>query len=211
MNFEKGLIEYRNLCATLGSLRGKFVRKKEQVRLLLEETAALRRNAFLAIAKTSRFTRHLTGQQRQIAGLSVHLGEIKARIDKSRELLRDNNVDESEVFQELREPNHLEIKKMGVLVIKMIEDIKRKLLQLELLEMRCKELIISIRKALEAFIHEAALIRRKIYPWGIFSRIYRWTRKSFGGAYFVFRDFKDLSDLGRITNLVLKIADSPLF
>jgi hypothetical protein len=223
MSVEKELTEYRDLCVTLVSLREKLIKKKGELRLLVLETAVLKKNAYLTLAKANRLTRRLTGRQRQIA--SYHLDEIKARLKKNRELILQNglgkNLPELQVDEfrpelqlefrpEFRTPSRLEIKKMELVVIRAIDEVKKGLLQLELLELRCRELIVSTRKALEAFRRESALIRRKLYPWGLFSLVFRSGRRFFGRTYFVFADMKDLADLGRITALVLVIADSPL-
>ena len=216
MSVEKELTEYRDLCVTLISLREKFIRKKAELRLLVLETAVLKRNAYLILAKANRFTSRLTGRQKQAA--SYHLDEIMARLKKSRELILLNDIDKNQKLPELqaefqagsRPPSRLEIKKMELVVIRMIDEVKKGLLQLELLELRCRELILSTRKALEAFRHESALIRRKLYPWGFFSLIFRSVREFFGRPHFVFADMKDLADLGRITSLVLVIAGSPI-
>ena len=227
INIEKELTEYKDLCGTLVSLREKYIEKKAELRLLVLETAVLKRNAYLTLAKANGFTKRMTGRQRKTA--SYHLDEIRARLEESRELILHENIKEklpelqidesqpgfhpefqSEFRSDSRPSSRLEIKKMEIIVIRAIDEVKKRLLQLELLELRCRELILSTKKALEAFCRESALIRRKLYPWGFFSHIFRAGRKFFGRTYFVFADMKVLADLGRITSLVLVIADSPL-
>jgi hypothetical protein len=88
--------------------------------------------------------------------------------------------------------------------------LKKNLLALDLLEMRCRELLLSINKALEAFRHEYALIRRRLYPYSFFSVLYKYFRRLRGFPYFSPRDLKELMVLGELTGHILKIADSPI-
>ena len=212
---DKELAEYHSLCATMGELQKKFEAKKKELRRLLEETAVLRRDALLVLAKADRLTKHLTGGQRQITGLYSISSEIKTRINQvnmSLPALFKGGIEKEENFPELSKDyrNRGELKRMALVILGIIDSIKKKLLQLELLELRSKELIVSINKAMEAFRHELTAIRRKIYPFGIFSLICRSLRFLRGESYFSHRDLDDISALGAITGLVLKIADSPL-
>jgi hypothetical protein len=92
----------------------------------------------------------------------------------------------------------------------MIDHVKKSLLQLDILEMRCRELMASLNKALEAFQHESRRIHKSIYPLGFISIFFRFLRHLAGKTYFSFRDLDGITDLGNITGLVLKIADSPM-
>jgi hypothetical protein len=206
------MAEYRKLCVSLAALHEKFLKKRQQLKDLLEKTNSLRKNAILVLAKANRLTRHLTGRQRQIAGLSYHLGELKARICQENPLLSKSGNEELETLPEIREDfkNRRELKQNGLALIAMIDEVKKKILQLDLLEMRCRELILSINKALDAFRHESGIIHRRIYPFGFFSLAFRYLRKIWGKSYFSYRDLEGLGTLGNITGLVLKIADSPL-
>jgi len=229
--------DYRRLCATVNALREKFLRRKEELRLLLEETAALRRDTLLVLAKANRLTRHLTGGQRQIAGLTYHLSEINARIERinrSMPLLfqspgapdGEKSHNDGVLLPEIGDlvsrdcmsgdcmslencRSRRELKQREIAIIKMIDSVKGKLLQLDLLEFRCRELMVSIKKALQAFRHESGIISRKIYPFGVFSRLHRAFRKIRGASYFSFRDMGDIGALAAITAAVLRIADSP--
>ena len=220
MKTDKDVKEYNFLCATLASLYEKFALRKQELRPVLEETAALKRDALLFLAKANGFTRYLTGAQRQRAGLTYHPGEIKDRIKHFDSLCGGTEETETQPvtrpeipaeFQpEILAANRRELKQRGLLILGMIDTVKKKLLQLDLLELRCRELIQSIKKALEAFRHELKIIRRKIYPFGIFSFFHRSLRRILGGTYFSFRDLADIEALGKITGLVLQIADSPV-
>ena len=210
--------EYRKLCTTLGNLYEKYLERKLEIRRLLEKTAARRKDALLALAKANRFTRHLTGRQRYISGLSYHLGDITRRINQAGALVSQGNFDESREMMEIRAgikaemPAGIrELRSLVLVVIRMIDRIKKYLLQFDLLEKRCHELILSIGKALEAFYHEVRIIYRKIYPFGLFSFFRRYLRSLFGKTFFTSADMDDVGALGNFTKLILKIADSPIF
>ena len=217
---DREFAEYQNLCASLGNLHENFLRRKQELRRILEESAARRRDALLVLLKANRLTRHLSGRQRQLSGLSYHLGEIKNRINQTKALIFQGD-DEAETLPaaisaaipaaipaEFR--NQRELKQKGLLVLSLIDTLRKRLLQLDLLELRCRELKFTIQKALEAFHHEFLNIRRKLFPFGIFSTLRRSLRSLSGNGYFLTGDLDEIAALGRITGLVLKIADSPI-
>ena len=212
---EREIAEYTEFRAALESLHGKFLDRKGELRRLLEETMALKKNAFKVLAKANRLTGYLSGRERQKISLSYHLSEIKARIHKVNQafpVLFRGNAGEAEMLPEIQKefPDRRELKQKVLMLLTQIDRVKKSLLQLDLLELRCRELILSINKALEAFRCELRLIRRKIYPFGIFSIVYRSLRRFFGKGYFFPGDLDDVAALGIITGHVLKIADSPV-
>jgi len=212
---EKEITEYREFRAALESLHGKFLDKREELRRLLEETIALKKYAFKVLAKANRLTGYLSGRERQKISLSYHLSEIKARIHKVNQtfpVLFHGNAGVAEMFPEIQKdfPERRELRQKVLMLLTQIDRLKKNLLQLDLLELRCRELILSIKKALEAFRCELRIIRRKIYPFGIFSIVYRSLRYFFGKGYFFPSDLDDVAALGIITGHVLKIADSPV-
>ena len=213
---DKEIAEYRSLCATLRDFHEKYLWRKRELRQLLEETAALRRDALQVLARANRLTLHLTGRQRQITGLTYQLGEIKARINQGALLKGPGSAGERETLPEIQPEfrpdcqSRREFKQRELMILGMIDDIRKSILQLDLLELRCRELILSINKAMEAFHHEWRSIRRKIYPFGIFSLLYRTLRGLWGRSYFSLHDMEDIAALGNITGCFLKIADSPL-
>jgi len=218
---EKELTEYKALCAVLGELRERFLERKQELKKLLLETAERRKEALKILAKANGLTRYLTGRQRQIAGLSYHWGELKAKLNSARSFQDSQSDTVSAVFAiegkneiQLSIPEDCrsspELKRNGLAVISMIDRVKKSLLQLDVLEMRCRELMASLDKALAAFRHESRRVRRNIYPLGFISFLCRFLRRAAGYTYFTFRDLGGIADLGNITGLVLKIADSPL-
>lgn len=209
---DREIAEYRALCAALGALTEKYALRKAELRAILEKTAVARRDALLALVKANRLTRHLTGGQRRAIGLAYNLSEIQARVNQMPQTTQVPSVlgEQAELSaispQECRDLR--ELKQREILTLTMIDGVKKKLLQLDILELRCRELMLSIDKAMEAFVFESNIIRRNIYPLGIFSLIRRKIHHLFGGAYFALRDLEDIAALGSITGNVLKIADS---
>ena len=211
---DKELNDYQILCADLASLHEKFMKKKQEFCLLLEKFAERRREALLVLAKANRPTRHLTVRQRQISGLAYYLGDIKVRINQHSPVLFQSGAEEGESLPQAglakEGLNRRELRQKGLLILAMIDRVKKLLIQLDLLEQRCRELLLSINNALEAFRHEWRIIRRRIYPLGLLSLLYRSLRRLWGYNYFSTGDFEEVAALGNITGLVLKIADSPL-
>jgi len=146
--------------------------------------------------------------------VAYRLNEIKMRINKlSPVAFQDSGTgdDGGHDWQALKDCRNLrELKQKGLLLLSLIDDLRKKLLQLDILELRCRELMLSTDKAMEAFRHESRIIHRTIYPFGIFSLFYRTLRGLWGSAYFTLRDMESIAALGNITGHVLKIADSPI-
>jgi len=204
MTISKELAEYKSLYAILGDLHKNFIRKKQDITQLLERLAVERRNAFSVLGRTNRLTRRLTSRQREITGITYYIET--PIISKELETLPESGLPEFKAdCQNIRE-----VKQQGLLILALIDDIKKKLLQLDLLEQRCKELILSIKKALAAYRHELWVIQKKLYPFGVFSFFRRFFRSVFGKTYFTFRDLDNITALGKLTNLAFKITCSPL-
>jgi len=215
---EKELTEYKALCAVLGELRERFLERKQELKKLLLETAERKKDALKILAKANSLTKYLTGHQRQITGLSYHLGELKAKLNL---VISFQNSQSDTVFVmekkneiQLSSPEDCrsfpELRRNGLAVISMIDQVKKNLLQLDVLEMRCRELMASLNKALAAFRHESRRVHKRIYPFGFISFLYRFIRCVEGKSYFTLRDLEGITDLGNITSLVLRIADTPL-
>lgn len=212
MTIEREIAEYEALRAVFRSLRERFLERKEEIRRLFDETLVLKRTSLLVLAKANRFTRHLTGRQRQICGVSYRVGEITERINQVNRLspvIFDGEAENSGIGDLPNEArSRRALKQKGLVVLRMIDNARKNLLQLDLLETRLRELVLSINKAMEVFRFEYRNISRKLFPRGVFSRFRRSLRNFFGRGYFSFRDMKDLAALGTITGSVLKIADA---
>jgi hypothetical protein len=210
---EKEAAETNSLHASLRELHEKYESRKKEIRSLLEETGAVMHGAVLSLKKAHRLTRYLTARQRQEAGILYHPSFFDSRL-KGRDLvplIPDKIPDHGEVPPELAEPGGLRERKLGELrMLRLMDILKKNLLALDLLEIRCRELLLSIDKAMEAFRHEYALVRRRLYPRSFFSVLYKHFRRLRGFPYFSRRDLKELAVLGELTGHILKIADSPI-
>ncbi|MCL2602215.1 MAG: hypothetical protein FWD91_05315 [Treponema sp.] len=197
----------------------KYSLRKTELRAILEQAAVARRNALSVLLVANRLTRHLTAGQRRAAGIDYSLSDIQARIAEAQPIPAAAVQNSGEQVED--DPDYAalvpapadnvslpELKRRELATLMLIDNVKQKLLQLDILELRCRELMLSINKAMEAFTYESAVIHRKIYPFGIFSRLHRKLHLLFGGAYFALRDLQEIAALGAITGCILKIADS---
>lgn len=201
-----------SLSASLRELHEKYERRKEEIRNLLEETGALMTRTAAFLKKANRLTRYLTARQRQEAGILYHPSFFDSCL-KRRDLipLMPNKIpDHGEIPPELSKSSFRELKLGELRTLRLMDVLKKNLLALDLLEMRCRELILSIDKALEAFKHEYAFVRRRVYPYRFFSVLCKHLRRLRGFSYFSPRDLKELAVLGELTGHVLKIAGSPI-
>jgi hypothetical protein len=107
--------------------------------------------------------------------------------------------------------NRRELKVREVKVLSIIDQLKKTLLQLELMELRCRELLVSIVKALEAFSYEFKAVKRKIYPFSIFSRIRKSVRSFRSGVYYTPGDLRELAALGSLTVNIVNMVETPVF
>lgn len=92
----------------------------------------------------------------------------------------------------------------------MIDQIKKNLLAFDAIELRCKELIESITKALEAFEVIYQTSYKEIYPLGFISKVFKSIKKIFTKKYFSQKNIKQIQILGETTSHILKIVDSPV-
>jgi len=209
------LADYRLLCSTLAELRQKITVQKNRVAMLLDETICQRRRLLSALGKSKTLTRRLTILQRKQLGLLLDPGkhvpgmaEIPA-LDKN----HINSEPDPAKLPEFSEnhKNLREIKAAEIRVLSMIDETKGRLLRLELLEMRLRELLVSINRALEVYDEQWQRIRRIIYPLGIFSVFFKNIRQFFGSSHFSPRDLKEIKFLGDLAGNIMKMADSPVF
>jgi hypothetical protein len=212
--------EYSLLCITLRELYEKEDACKARIRLLLEEVVELRRKTLRELGKVSRLTRRLTAFQKKEMGLLLPPGGVLESLpDKpgaSRKGVPDGTgkAPEPAPFPRFPAPlefkNRRELKAGEIRVLSMIDRLKKELLQLDLLEMRCRELLLSIRKAMDAWEHEFRCVRRRIYPLRILSALYKQLRSLRGKAYYSPKDVKELTVLGDLTVNVVRIVESPV-
>jgi cell division protein FtsB len=207
--YGKEIAGYTQLLASFRELREKYEKRKEAIRVLLAETEALKKKAAAFLKKANRMTGHLTGSQRQAAGILYHPAFFDSYLSiPVSELENETPPALPELSGEIKSLK--ELKQGEIQIIRLIDDLKKKFLALDLLELRCRELLLSINKALEAFKHEYGVIRRRIYPLKLLSVLYKSLRRLGGFSYFSPQDLRELTVLGELTGHVLKIADLPI-
>jgi hypothetical protein len=195
-------------------LHEKCEERKAGIKTLLLELDEAREKASKELSKVNSLSRHLSVYQRKEMGfLRVNGGEGRKAAVSVQAKGRGAALLESAPapvpaagFASRRELKAWELRLLSV-----IGQLKKTLLQLELLELRCRELLVSIAKALEAFSYEFKTVKRKIYPFSIFSRLRRILRSFRGGAYYTPGDIRELAVLGALTVNVAEIAETPLF
>jgi len=93
-----------------------------------------------------------------------------------------------------------------------INKIQGNLTAFNAIENRSKELIVSLQKSMDAFVYEYKAAKKHIFPFGIFSRLYKQVRKSvFKRPYYSDKDLLHIQNLGATTGMILKMVDSPVF
>jgi hypothetical protein len=209
---EQKAAETDSINASFRELHEKYERRQKEIRRLLEETGVLTQKAVVFLKKANRLTRYLTARQRHETGIFYYPSFFDSRL-KGNSLLPVSNkiLDHDEVVPELAEHGRLrEPEPEELRMLYLIDILKKNLLTLDLLEMRLRELVLSIDKAMKAFRHEYAFVRRRVYPYSFFSVFCKHLRRFRGFSYFSARDLKELAVLGELTGHVLKLADSPI-
>jgi hypothetical protein len=196
---------YDGLAACLRELRDAYKKRKEEIRGILAETGALKKETAVVLKKANRLTRHLTGRQRRETGVFYHSGFFDFRAGKDLSPVPGFTVD-LETEPELLGKSPEKTGPGEIKTLCLIDRFRKELLALDLLEMRCRELLLSMNKALEAFRHEYSLIRRRIYPFMLFSALYKRLRCLRGLSYFSPGDLREIAALGELTGHVMKIV-----
>jgi hypothetical protein len=204
-----GIGDYRLLRAALDEWYEKYETRKAQVRLLLDELADLRRRAVRELGKAGRLTRRLSALQRKEMGFFIlqkaPYYELPLKAEKMPDISPKPLRWTPGEFKNLRE-----LKAGELAVLSMIEGLKKNLLQLDLLEMRCRELLLSIARAMKVYNHEYLRAKRRIYPLSLLSMFFKRLKTLWGRAYYSKEDLKELTALGNLTVNIVRIAESPL-
>ncbi|AEF80368.1 hypothetical protein [Leadbettera azotonutricia] len=214
--FLKELGEYRLLWAGFKELHAKYEERKTRLCLLLEELEGLRRRTLRELGKAARFTKHLTPFQRNELGLLpgkgnvwfVPQGQMASSQKKQRELPSLDPASlpvPSDAYS-----NRRELKAGTLGLLSQIDALKKSLLQLNLLELRVRELLLSINKAMKAYAHEYRVVRRRIYPIFVLSALGKSWRRLKGMTYFTPRDIIELTVLGDIAVNIAGMTESPV-
>ncbi|GHU65608.1 hypothetical protein FACS189447_04830 [Spirochaetia bacterium] len=230
--FLKELGEYRLLCAHLRELHVKYEERKTRLRLLLGELEELRRRTLKELGKAARFTRRLTPFQRNELGLlpgkgngwfttqeqasiahqAFEKGKFSQKMQLSQKKLNKLPSLDPAALPVIADTysNRTELKAGTVELLVQLDSIKKSLLQLDLLELRVRELLLSINKAMKAYSHEYRIIRRRIYPLFVLSALGKSWRLLRGMTYFSPRDMIELTALGNLTVNIVRMAESPI-
>jgi hypothetical protein len=205
---------YGLLYAAMMRLRETCEERKAGVKKLLAELDKLRERALREFSGTGSLSRRLSAYQRKEMGfIRVNNGGgRKPALSVPAE--GGGAVPAGPVpapFPAGGFPNRREAKAWELKILFIIDRLKKTLLQLELLELRCRELLASITKTLEAFSYGFKAAKRKIYPFMIFSRVRKSLRRCLGGAYYTPGDIRELEALGSLTANAAEIAETPVF
>lgn len=104
-----------------------------------------------------------------------------------------------------------EIEEEIVSLLKYIDQVESNILHLDLLILRSEEICISLDKAIEAFDIEFSKVYKKIYPYGIFSKIYKVFRMKFlKRNYYSDCDKKEIAYIGGLATNFAKIIDTKI-
>lgn len=105
-----------------------------------------------------------------------------------------------------------EIEKQMNKVIKAIDQIHSNIFQLDLINERSEELIISLDKANDVFIQEFKRTYKEIYKIPILSKALKWTRKNIlRRNYFSKKDFENIAYIGGIASDFAILIDTKVF
>jgi hypothetical protein len=216
---EGELERQESLRVFLEELSQKYDRRKEELLLLLEELMKTRGEALDALGQTRVFVRHLTmGQRRNLGGLFLALPREKPGEGMGDEALLRFGLQGPGLFRPPREgpllarkKNLRELRQSQLVLLGMIDGVKKNLLRLDLLDLRIGELILALQKSAGAFRREYRSVRLRLFPLGLFSKLLRGLRRLFGGYYFSGRDCGELGTLGALGLSILEIAGSPLY
>lgn len=105
-----------------------------------------------------------------------------------------------------------EIEKQMNKIIKAMDQIHSNILQLDFINERSEELIISLEKANDVFIQEFKRVYKEIYKIPILSKTIKWIRKNiFRGNYFSNRDFENIAYIGGIASDFAILIDTKVF
>jgi hypothetical protein len=201
--------EYLGFCRSLNEIHEEHEKQKIRLSLVLEEIAELRRRLVREFGRAKHLLRRLNSFQKKQLGLLHNPGELKP--EYSRQGINVPDLKPSPI-PELPQnfSTRKELKAGELKIISMIDTLKKDLLRLKLLEMRFHELIVSINKALDAYIHEWRQIKRSIYPLGVISVFLKSVRRLWGAAHFSAQDIKELAVLGNLAGNITKMAFSPV-
>ena len=207
--------EYPALCSVLQALRERHEEQKARIRVILNEIEDMRQRLVRELGKTYRLSRRLTSLQRKQLGFLYGNG-VNSFWNKGKIVFQSwpplKIQPEPVVVPELNNSytNLRELRSAEIRILSIINAVKKEILYLELLELRFRELLISIAKSLEAYNHEWLKIRRMIYPFGIISICCKRIRELWGYSHFSRKDLEQVAVLKNLAGNILTMALSPV-
>ena len=84
------------------------------------------------------------------------------------------------------------------------------MVQFGIIQARTGELIAAIVKSVDVFNYQYKTAYRKLFPLGLFSKLWRSFRRFFAHPYFSWQEIGCLQNLGITAGLVLKMAEAPV-
>jgi hypothetical protein len=104
-----------------------------------------------------------------------------------------------------------QLKEEEIKILEFLDNIKKNLVQFGVIEMRSKEIIVTIKKSLEVYKYEYKSVCKNVFPLGIISKILKSIKKGiFKRSYFSDKDLGFIQELGKTTGYILKVVDSPI-
>jgi hypothetical protein len=104
------------------------------------------------------------------------------------------------------------LKEEEIKILEFVDNIKKNLVQFDVIEMRSKEVVESINKSLEVYNYEYKNTYKNIFPLGGISKLLKSIKKNiFRKPYFSDKDLGFIQELGKTTGFILKMVDSPIF
>jgi hypothetical protein len=189
--------------------------RKAEVKKLLRELDELRKKAARDLSRTGGLSRRLSAYHRREMGFFRVRGGGRRPAEPAVSMPLTGGG--SALLEPVPPPapalqwaNRRELKVRELNLLSIIDQLKKTLLQLDILELRCRELLVSIAKAREAFVHEFKIVKRKLYPFGIFSRLRKSFRRLWSGVYYTPGDLRTLAVLGALTVHIIDMAEAPV-
>ncbi|MFY1832168.1 hypothetical protein ACN47A_40080 [Myxococcus fulvus] len=103
------------------------------------------------------------------------------------------------------------LKEQGLRLIEAQEECRKLEVVLDVTHQRAEELTQAIHAGQRAFEHELHVVKQRIYPWGILSRLLMRVRKLFTGRAFRKTDLEEVARLGQAATCFARILDLKVF
>jgi len=96
-------------------------------------------------------------------------------------------------------------------VVHATESNQKALLIIDLAAHRASELAEATIRAESAFLHQFEAVRKKLFPRGVFSKLWRHLRQLFGGRFFNTAEVSEIAYIGNVASQLARIVDVKVF